>query len=388
MLLLKCLLSCACRLQNHSAIITVSCDCSVEGVKPAKWVRAEGRGHGRLGPHRTLSNGDIQATSCWLPCSTTSFHHPPQSACTTQPFPDCEGSRPQVPHTSTCCFHTDKRKTLHRNRLAGQTPFKHNYIQFLHSACTWHRWHHTGIVTSAPPPPPPCPPPSQSTDQSAQPDERRRQLSASNSQVHKGSSISHASKCECTRDGKDDDISPQKFYLTRNSSCRHWGDKIIKKKHRTSHRYPPPLPHPLPCFPHSSCTDHHTVVTTTIIGFAWQTSSGCLPPFSGCCATLSKRRWHARGCSLGGQERWCCPLWAGLCPACSPCWCHGSPAVRGVAAPTCPPRWSYSTQAFHYLPNVPTTCKHTSGIHLLRQVYVLPHWDSSCTLNLLFYPVY
>ena len=34
-----------------------------------------------------------------------------------------------------------------------------------------------------------------------------------------------------------------------------------------------------------------------------------------------------------------------------------------------------------WLLNVPATCKYISGMDLLRQFYVLPHWDRSCRSN-------
>ena len=40
-----------------------------------------------------------------------------------------------------------------------------------------------------------------------------------------------------------------------------------------------------------------------------------------------------------------------------------------------------------WLLNVPLTSLCTSGTDLLRQLYMLPHWDRSCTSNFLSYPV-
>ena len=40
-----------------------------------------------------------------------------------------------------------------------------------------------------------------------------------------------------------------------------------------------------------------------------------------------------------------------------------------------------------WLLNVPATCKCISGTDLLRQFYVLPHWDRSCRSNVLPHPV-
>ena len=40
-----------------------------------------------------------------------------------------------------------------------------------------------------------------------------------------------------------------------------------------------------------------------------------------------------------------------------------------------------------WLLNVPATCECISGTDLLRQFYVLPHWDRSCRPNFLFHPV-
>ena len=40
-----------------------------------------------------------------------------------------------------------------------------------------------------------------------------------------------------------------------------------------------------------------------------------------------------------------------------------------------------------WLLNVPATCECISGTDLLRQVYVLPHWDRSCRSNFLSHPV-
>ena len=40
-----------------------------------------------------------------------------------------------------------------------------------------------------------------------------------------------------------------------------------------------------------------------------------------------------------------------------------------------------------WLLNVPATCECISGTDLLRQVYVLPHWDRSCRSNVLPHPV-
>ena len=37
--------------------------------------------------------------------------------------------------------------------------------------------------------------------------------------------------------------------------------------------------------------------------------------------------------------------------------------------------------------NVPATCQCISGMDLLRQFYVLPHWDRSCRSNFLPHPV-
>ena len=41
-----------------------------------------------------------------------------------------------------------------------------------------------------------------------------------------------------------------------------------------------------------------------------------------------------------------------------------------------------------WLLNVPATCKRISGTNLLRQFYVLPHWDRSCRPNIPSHPVY
>ena len=40
-----------------------------------------------------------------------------------------------------------------------------------------------------------------------------------------------------------------------------------------------------------------------------------------------------------------------------------------------------------WLLNVPATCKFISGTDLLRQLYVLPHWDRSCRPNFPSHPV-
>ena len=40
-----------------------------------------------------------------------------------------------------------------------------------------------------------------------------------------------------------------------------------------------------------------------------------------------------------------------------------------------------------WLLNVPATCECISGTDLLRQVYVLPHWDRSCRSNFPSHPV-
>ena len=40
-----------------------------------------------------------------------------------------------------------------------------------------------------------------------------------------------------------------------------------------------------------------------------------------------------------------------------------------------------------WLLNVPATCKCISGTDLLRQFYVLPHWDGSCRSNFPSHPV-
>ena len=40
-----------------------------------------------------------------------------------------------------------------------------------------------------------------------------------------------------------------------------------------------------------------------------------------------------------------------------------------------------------WLLNVPATCECISGTDLLRQFYVLPHWDRSCRSNLPSHPV-
>ena len=42
---------------------------------------------------------------------------------------------------------------------------------------------------------------------------------------------------------------------------------------------------------------------------------------------------------------------------------------------------------FCWLLNVPATCGCISGTDLLRQFYVLPHWDRSCRPNFLSHPV-
>ena len=44
-------------------------------------------------------------------------------------------------------------------------------------------------------------------------------------------------------------------------------------------------------------------------------------------------------------------------------------------------------QLFCWLLNVPATCECISGTDLLRQFYVLPHWDRSCRSNFPSYPV-
>ena len=40
-----------------------------------------------------------------------------------------------------------------------------------------------------------------------------------------------------------------------------------------------------------------------------------------------------------------------------------------------------------WLLNVPATCECISGMDLLRQFYVLPHWDRSCRSNILPHPL-
>ena len=40
-----------------------------------------------------------------------------------------------------------------------------------------------------------------------------------------------------------------------------------------------------------------------------------------------------------------------------------------------------------WLLNVPATCQCISGMDLLRQLYVLPHWDTSCRSNFPSHPV-
>ena len=67
--------------------------------------------------------------------------------------------------------------------------------------------------------------------------------------------------------------------------------------------------------------------------------------------------------------------------------------VRVVAQPlpATSGRWSTLLQLHScivcWLLNVPATCKCISGTGLLRQLYVLPHWDRSCRPNFLPHPV-
>ena len=44
--------------------------------------------------------------------------------------------------------------------------------------------------------------------------------------------------------------------------------------------------------------------------------------------------------------------------------------------------------SFACLLNVPVTCLWVSGTDLVRQLYVLPHWDWNCRSNLLSHPQY
>ena len=50
------------------------------------------------------------------------------------------------------------------------------------------------------------------------------------------------------------------------------------------------------------------------------------------------------------------------------------------------PEWSGAVIVC-WLLNVPATCECISGTDLLRQLYVLPHWDRSCRSNFLPHPV-
>ena len=52
---------------------------------------------------------------------------------------------------------------------------------------------------------------------------------------------------------------------------------------------------------------------------------------------------------------------------------------------TCP--WWCMNTIVCWLLNVPATCKCISGTDLLRQFYVLPHWDRSCRPNFPSHPV-
>ena len=49
--------------------------------------------------------------------------------------------------------------------------------------------------------------------------------------------------------------------------------------------------------------------------------------------------------------------------------------------------YAFLTVAACWLLNVPATCKCISGTDLLRQFYVLPHWDRSCRSNFPSHPV-
>ena len=49
--------------------------------------------------------------------------------------------------------------------------------------------------------------------------------------------------------------------------------------------------------------------------------------------------------------------------------------------------FNVSSLSVGWLLNVPATCKCISGTDLLRQFYVLPHWDRNCRSNFLPHPV-
>ena len=52
-----------------------------------------------------------------------------------------------------------------------------------------------------------------------------------------------------------------------------------------------------------------------------------------------------------------------------------------------PKKMNFKRMPVGWLLYVPATCKCISGTDLLRRVYILPHWDRSCILNFLSYPV-
>ena len=66
------------------------------------------------------------------------------------------------------------------------------------------------------------------------------------------------------------------------------------------------------------------------------------------------------------------------------------PATLWTASPSTT-NWAIAAPAktvvVCWLLNVPATCKCISGTDLLRQFYVLPHWDRNCTSNSPSHPV-
>ena len=67
--------------------------------------------------------------------------------------------------------------------------------------------------------------------------------------------------------------------------------------------------------------------------------------------------------------------------------CVGRCSAELCALVFCPRKYAVVSVVVGWLLNVPATCECISGTDLLRQFYVLPHWDRSCRSNFPSHPV-
>ena len=91
------------------------------------------------------------------------------------------------------------------------------------------------------------------------------------------------------------------------------------------------------------------------------------------------------GVGRGGYDKYEC----GLCGH-APCWPNCSNCTVGkLVLSEC---YFIDTQLYDFmfvcwLLNIPATCECVSGTDLLRQFYMLPHWDRCCRSNFPSHPV-